>query len=88
MSRKKNPSELCGLCEVGNAQLVLRPQKIKVKNEYFTVENIPMHECDHCGGRYFSRDVAMTLEQIRLKLMESGKPEKFKIEFIDRELAA
>ena len=89
MNRKRNPSELCGLCERGTARLVLRPQIIKVKQQSLTVENVPMFECDHCGGQYFSRDVALTLEQIRLKIRETGQlPSQLQIEFIDRELAA
>lgn len=83
------PDEVCGLCERGTARLRYLPQLLHVGNERVTIENVPMRECDTCQQRYFSRDVATTLEQIRLKLLTSGKPAaQLKFEFIDREQAA
>jgi YgiT-type zinc finger domain-containing protein len=89
MSNIKAPDEVCGLCERGVARLVYLPQALRVGTAMMTIENVPMRECAVCGQRYFSRDVATTLEQIRLKLATSHKPvAQLKFEFIDRELAA
>ncbi len=81
--------EICGLCERGSARLVFLPQLLRVSTERVTIKNVPMRECDTCQQHYFSRDVALTLEQIRLKLLTSGKPSsQLRFEFIDREQAA
>jgi YgiT-type zinc finger domain-containing protein len=89
MRNIKVPDEICGLCERGSARMVYLPQILRVGAERVTIENVPMRECDTCQQQYFSRDVATTLEQIRLKLLISGKPSsQLKFEFIDREQAA
>jgi hypothetical protein len=81
--------EICGLCERGTARMVYLPQDLRVGTERVTIENVPMRECDTCQQQYFLRDVAITLEQIRLKLLTSGKPSsQLRFEFIDREQAA
>ncbi len=89
MRNLKVPDEICGLCERGTARLVYLPQSLHVGAERVTIDNVPMRACDTCQQQYFSRDVATTLEQIRLKLLTSGKPAaQLKFEFIDREQAA
>jgi YgiT-type zinc finger domain-containing protein len=89
MRNIKVPDEICGLCERGSARMVYLPQILRVGAERVTIENVPMRECDTCQQQYFSRDVATTLERIRLKLLTSGKPSsQLKFEFIDREQAA
>ena len=89
MNNPNVPDEICGLCERGSAKLRYLPQPLRIGAARVTIENVPLRECDTCGQQYFSRDVATTLEQIRLKLLTSGKPSaQLKFEFIDRELAA
>lgn len=89
MNNTEVPDEVCGLCERGLARLVFLPQAVRVGASTVTIENVPMRECDTCQQKYFSRDVATTLEQIRLKLLTTGKPpSQLKFEFIDREQAA
>ncbi len=89
MNNTNVPDEICGLCERGTARLVFLPQALRVGAANVTIENVPMRECDTCQQQYFSRDIATTLEQIRLKLLTTGKlSSQLKFEFIDREQAA
>ena len=59
-------SELCGLCTRGEAKLTYRSQVVGKGAKKVTVENVPMHHCSNCNGTYFSREVALSLENIRL----------------------
>jgi YgiT-type zinc finger domain-containing protein len=65
---KKTPRiyEVCSLCNHQTAELTRRSQIVGKGAKQVIVENVPMYHCRHCGGTYFTRAVALALEEIRL----------------------
>jgi YgiT-type zinc finger domain-containing protein len=66
--KKNQPDnfETCSLCNHVNAELTERTQIVGKGEQQVIVENVPMYHCRHCGGTYFSREVALALQKIRL----------------------
>lgn len=60
-----SPSETCGLCERGETALIYRSQIVGKGANKIHVRNVPMSHCSSCNGFYFSREVALALEDIR-----------------------
>lgn len=59
--------ETCSLCNHDSAELTVRTQIVGKGENQVIVENVPMYHCRHCGGTYFTREVALALQQIRLQ---------------------
>ena len=67
MNKKKNRSyETCSLCNHQTAEQTFRSQIVGKGDKQVIVENVPMTHCRHCGGTYFTREVALALQEIRL----------------------
>lgn len=67
MKKKKQRSyEICSLCSHETAELTHRSQIVGKNDKQIIVENVPMYHCRHCGGTYFTRAVALALQEIRL----------------------
>lgn len=67
MNEKKNRSyETCSLCNHNTAELTFRSQIVGKGEGQVIVENVPMYHCRNCGGTYFTRAVALALQEIRL----------------------
>jgi YgiT-type zinc finger domain-containing protein len=67
MKKKESHNfETCSLCNHESAELTARTQIVGKGEKQVIVENVPMYHCRHCGGTYFTRDVALALQKIRL----------------------
>lgn len=64
--KKNRTYELCSLCSHKTAELTLRSQLVGKGAKQVVVENVPMFHCRHCGGTYFTNQVALALQEIRL----------------------
>ncbi len=66
--KKKTPRtyEICSLCKHETAELTQRSQIVGKGVNQVIVEHVPMYHCRHCGGTYFTREVALALQKIRL----------------------
>ena len=63
---RPNPTyETCSLCNHQTAELTFRSQIVGKGEQQVIVENVPMYHCRHCGGTYFTREVALALDEIR-----------------------
>ena len=64
--KKTRNYEICSLCNHETAELTHRSQIVGKGLKQVIVENVPMYHCRHCGGTYFTRAVALALQDIRL----------------------
>ncbi len=78
MKKKKQRSyETCSLCNHVSAELTWRTQIVGKGAKQVIVENVPMYHCRHCGGTYFTREVALALQAIRLHPEQFAKRKTF-----------
>ena len=67
MNKKQNRNyQTCSLCHQEKAELTSRSQIVGKGEKQIIVENVPMSHCRNCGGTYFTREVALALQEIRL----------------------
>lgn len=65
MKKKKNVIyELCSLCDHQTAELTFQSQIVGKGDNQVIVENVPIYSCHRCGGEFYSRDVAIALDEI------------------------
>lgn len=65
MKKKPNRTyELCSLCDHQTAELAKQSQIVGRGENQVIVENVPVYRCRRCGGEFYTRDVAVALDEI------------------------
>lgn len=65
MKKKKNVTyEFCSLCDHQTAELTFQSQIVGKGDNQVIVENVPVYSCHRCGGDFYTRDVALALDEI------------------------
>ena len=55
---------MCMLCKCESVKKSTTTYVINYKNSVIVIKNVPCEECEQCGEKYFSDDVAVQLETL------------------------
>lgn len=60
---------MCTICKCDTAKQSTTTHVVNYKNCVIIIKNVPCEECEQCGERYYSNEVAERLE----KMVEKAK---------------
>lgn len=75
---------MCMFCKCDTYKNSLTTHVVNYKNCIIVIKNVPCFECDECGAKFYSDDVAEKLE----KMVETAKKLMQDIAVIDYSKAA
>ncbi len=75
---------MCMFCKCDSVKKSTTTHVINYKNCIIIIKNVPCEECEQCGEKYFSDEVAEKLE----KMVNAAKKVMQEISVIDYETAA
>ena len=75
---------MCMYCKSEKTHAALTTHVVNYKNCVIIIKNVPCEECDQCGEKYYSTDVAERLEE----LVDAAKAIMQEISVIDYAAAA
>lgn len=57
-------AKTCSLCDHQTAELTFQSQIVGKGENQVIVKNVPVYRCRRCGGEFYTREVALALDEI------------------------